>query len=214
LFAKLSAQEAMHFVSQNLQHLTEKQHLRPSELARGTGLPETTVKYILGGNTANPRIETVCTLADFFGVSLDHFVKDALASETTPPPSMAHTTMLPLLKWEEAPDWVENQPSAEVLSWIPAEEGWPEKSFAVRVLMPTIPQFPEKSLLLIAPQQTYHDGDYIFVSIDGSKPVLRKIFEEADGLYLFSLRDIPGPEKMSEKHTILGKICECRQFFA
>ena len=92
-----------HYIHENLNYLTQSRGLRVPDIARATLLPESTIKYILSGTTTNPRIETISTLADFFGLSLDLFVSRPLGQhEGTPPPT---GMQIPLIQWDEALSW-------------------------------------------------------------------------------------------------------------
>jgi len=215
----MPASKIKHYIHQNLNHLTQTRGLRVADIARATLLPESTIKYILSGTTTNPRIETISTLADFFGLSLDLFVNKPLGQhEGTPPPT---GTQIPLIQWDEALNWILQHkgllpPEIPILvtQWISAAENTPEGSFSLSVNQQTLEDFPQHALLIISPLESYKDEDFVLSSTQKNAPTIRQILDEGSKMYLKSPRGASAPELLSPEHTILGKICECRRVFA
>lgn len=56
--------------------LMEENKMRVSDVARGSGIPYTTIDGILKSGGANIKLATLIQLADFFAVSIDYLVND------------------------------------------------------------------------------------------------------------------------------------------
>jgi transcriptional regulator with XRE-family HTH domain len=215
----MSTTKTGHYIHENLSFLTQSRGLRVADIARATLLPESTIKYILSGTTTNPRIETVSTLASFFGLSLDFFVNTPIAKQGGTP--LKKSAQLPLIQWNMALHWVlqqrgllEPEKPVPIEEWIPVRENIPHGSFVLSVNQQTLEDFPQHALLIVAPQERYFDGDYVLSSFQKNVPTIRQILDEDTILYLKSPRIALPPEPLTPNHTLLGKICECRRVFA
>lgn len=60
-------------VIMRIRQLCEQNSLSPHALARAAGIPPTTLKNILYGNSKNPGIVTIKLLCDGLGISLFEF---------------------------------------------------------------------------------------------------------------------------------------------
>src|SRR3990167_9900019 len=84
-------------ISTNLQRLLAAHDVSENDIAQSLGIPVMTIRRLVSGETADPRISTLKLLADFFKVSID-----SLTNKTaTPTPAMANLTpkFIPILDW-------------------------------------------------------------------------------------------------------------------
>jgi transcriptional regulator with XRE-family HTH domain len=211
-------------LKENLQKLLDSSGLRASDLAERTEIPASTIKYILSGNTYNPRIETLSLIADYFKVTIDELYRGA-PGESLLRPSFASNTALPtdqakripILDWKSIKDWF--SPQQETLKKndktprITVEGTCNDFSFALTIESEGKIIFPKNSILVIEPQQNYNEDDYVVVSINKNIPTIRKIFEDSGTLYFRSLAAPLPPEKVEPQHLIWGKIIECRVLY-
>ncbi|MFA6301665.1 MAG: helix-turn-helix transcriptional regulator [Legionella sp.] len=58
-------------LSQNLSRLMKENNVSESELSRALGLPYNTIHRLISGDTTDPRISTLKSIAAYFNVSLD-----------------------------------------------------------------------------------------------------------------------------------------------
>lgn len=65
----------MNFI-EKLDMLMEKRGMRRSDLARGSGLPYTTIDGLFKKGADNLKLQTLRSIADYFGVSIDYLVYD------------------------------------------------------------------------------------------------------------------------------------------
>lgn len=72
-------------ISENLKKLIEKYNLNTLELARRTGIGQPVIYRIMTGETDNPKIATVRTLADYFGISVNQLLGENAPSSFNKP---------------------------------------------------------------------------------------------------------------------------------
>jgi transcriptional regulator with XRE-family HTH domain len=211
-------------LKENLQKLLDSSGLRASDLAERTQIPASTIKYILSGNTYNPRIETLSLIADYFKVSIDELYRGA-PGETLLRPSFASNSAVPtdeakrvpILEWKSIKDWFSPQQEAlqsnKEIEWVTVDGTYNEFSFALTIDSEGKIIFPKSSIILVEPQKDYREDNYVVVSINKNIPTIRKIFEDSGTLYFRSLAAPLPPEKVEPQHLIWGKITECRVLY-
>ncbi|WP_342416240.1 helix-turn-helix transcriptional regulator [Paenibacillus sp. FSL R10-2782] len=67
-------------IAETLDRLMKKKGLTRYKLAKLTGVPYTTLIKIMDGTTKNPQIDTLSTLADFLGVTVDYLSGDSIGA--------------------------------------------------------------------------------------------------------------------------------------
>lgn len=67
-------------IAETLEKLMKEKGLTRYKLAKLTGVPYTTLIKILDGTTKNPQIETLSSLADFLGVTVDYLSGNSIGS--------------------------------------------------------------------------------------------------------------------------------------
>ena len=65
--------DTVHAVTRRIEELCRQRSLNIHSLARRSGVPPTTVKNIMYGNSKNPGIVTIKLLCDGLGISLYEF---------------------------------------------------------------------------------------------------------------------------------------------
>lgn len=68
-------------ISEKIQELMSKNKVSRYKLSKDTGIPYTTLTQILNERTKNPQIDSIRTIADYFGVPLDSVVSDFVINE-------------------------------------------------------------------------------------------------------------------------------------
>lgn len=85
-------------LKESLKFLIEKYNLNTMDLARRTGVGQPVIYRIISGETEDPKISTLSTLADYFHISIDQLIGNAPLdikdNERKQLPS------IPLLTWE------------------------------------------------------------------------------------------------------------------
>ena len=156
-------------------------NISEAELARQTGLPQTTVNRLLLGSTADPRASTLRPIAKFFDITIDQL----LGIEDIPQDRISGTfratnrdawTHVPIIEWNDAIAWLlemttttytltTNGPSLIALL----------ASSHSHYCPPSMePMFRRDSILIIDPDADLVDGKYVILTLDGSNTVIRK----------------------------------------
>jgi transcriptional regulator with XRE-family HTH domain len=89
----------------NLKLLIKKNGLNVLELARKTGIGQPFIHRIFSGETNDPKLSTVCTLADYFGITVNQLVGDAPLLEEHFSGNLNAKKRIPVITWREAAIW-------------------------------------------------------------------------------------------------------------
>ncbi|MDH6367860.1 MULTISPECIES: helix-turn-helix transcriptional regulator [unclassified Breznakia] len=71
-------------IAKNLKYLRKRENLSYRSLALESQVKPMTIQRIENGTLDNPRIKEVTKLAQFFGVTIDEFIKMDLEKENVP----------------------------------------------------------------------------------------------------------------------------------
>lgn len=201
-----------------IKNLMRECGIREAELARQTGLPQTTINRLLLGETHDPRANTLIPIATFFGVTVGQLLgQEPLNSEriagTFNPTNRNAWTSIPVIEWNEAIGWLFKKnkytPNSHK-SWITTEKEVGPNSFALRTLSFMEPRFRKNSIVIVDPDSTYSDGLFVIVSINNTEPTIRRIVKDGDEIYLKKLYGKEEPIKKHNRDTIIGTIIETR----
>jgi len=206
-------------ISKNLNRLMLKRRVSSvAELSKKTGIPRTTINFILSKSTSNPRIDTLLKLANFFQVSLlellgldsEKYVKEKIKLKNL---EHVEKKLIPLISlkdapsWRETPEWILTQKNQR---WIPVANTVDEKSFASTIETENRFIFQKNSIIIVTPLKEYNAGDYLVVSIRKNNPTIRRLTEDSGVYYLIpSLHGAPA-EHFNDQVTVFGKITENR----
>lgn len=157
-------------LSENLRLLFDKNKLNANQIAQALGIPMMTVRRLLLGETADPRISTLKLIADYFDVTVDSLIDNNFhasinASKHTQP------VFVPILNWKVAAT-MDNTDEVDLSQWnewqpISLTEGnsISEQAFALESRPSMYPRFPQETLFIIDPSVTPTDGDIVLVNI-------------------------------------------------
>lgn len=67
-----------------LSSLMEERNVTKSELAKGSGIPYTTIDSFYKKGFENTKLSTLCKLSEYFGVSLDYLCRDTVTAKKSP----------------------------------------------------------------------------------------------------------------------------------
>jgi SOS-response transcriptional repressor LexA len=175
-------------LSHNVNVLMAEYRLSSSELARQTGVPATSIKRLRNNEQANPTVSTLLPIAQFFGLSLSELVCE---SNVIHQHKGSSVQAVPLLTWQTCIE-VNN---ADPLEFITTCSKRSDSAFALRVDSEESSSFPKGCIIIVEPQLTAKDGDFIVVAkTSGGSVSIKKMLVDLDQCYLRSLR--PGLEVM------------------
>ncbi len=147
-------------LSSNLRALMQKSHLTEAELARQTSTNQPVIHRLATGKTGNPKVSTLQPIAKHFGISVSQLIGETPLD-------------LPNFNQQENSNVISQIPFYSMLSLSNAikktnsnhaytDQPISSKGFATRITDTTMqPQFPPNTLLIIEPDRTPKNGDYI-----------------------------------------------------
>ena len=161
------------FIAANLVTLLTRDKINTNRLATILNIPMMTVRRLLTGETVDPRISTLKSLADYFKISLDSLINDNL-SEIILEPKLSRAYLVPKISWENLPVLVEKS----TISFADCDE-WQsvslnnnynvsKRTFALASRPSMYPRFPRGTIFIIDPETTPADGDTVLVQIKNS----------------------------------------------
>lgn len=189
-------------------------NISQAELARQTDIPPPTLHKILSGQTSDPRISTLITLASFFNVGLDQLtgltpLDDAQQSSQ---PSIA----IPVLDWQNVIKYPKLLTEIHANNW----DNWTtvEKnstnSFALISKPSMEPLFPRGSILIVNPEQRPRDGDYVVVFYDNTdEATLREITIDGPIQELLPITPNGQRNQLNDNVRVIGVVTQSRCIF-
>jgi len=173
-------------ISENLKKLSEKHNLNTLELSRRTGIAQPVIYRLLTGETQDPKITTLLTLSNYFGIALDQLVEEHPLFE---PKKKYLCFEIPLLTWKQVSEQFESSKNAVASEKVIIDFKPISNIFALRVDDDSmLPIFTKETLLIINGDQDPIDGNFIIAKIRGNKEALfRQLVIDGKTRYLKSL---------------------------
>lgn len=205
-------------ISTILKKLMDECSIIEAELARQTGLPQTTVNRLLLSENHDPRANTLIPIARFFSITIGQLlgqepINPNRISGTVNPTNRDAWSIIPIIEWQEARSWLFQKrkftPSSHN-DWITTEKDISQESFALKTLPSMEPRFRKNSTIIVDPHYQYHDGNYVIISIQNSDPTTRRVIKDGKDIYLSKLYGKEEPIRKKASDEILGTIIETR----
>ena len=206
-------------VSKIITTLMSEVGIKESELARQTGLPQTTINRLLLGDTSDPRANTLKPIAKFFGVTIGQILGEEPISPNRITGSFHANNRgawinVPIITWEATLSWVFKKESYDIHShnkWIVTERPVSHSSYAIISKPFMEPRFRKNSILIVDPDSEYQDSKFVIVSLDNSNVTIRQLSYDNSVIYLKHFdTTIPTVKFDINIHNILGVIVEAR----
>ncbi len=163
-------------LSKNLVTLLKQNRITESRLAKALNIPYNTIRRLVGGITADPRISTLKLIADYFNVGID--------SLTTAENLILHTTSqngpqrsVPIIGWDHITkkDFLT---TADFLAWphrqpiaLTDTQNLSKYAYAIESKKSMRSQFPVGSLFIVDPIASVIDNDLVLVIIKESNAI-------------------------------------------
>src|SRR3990167_7161172 len=174
----------MNSLANQLSTLLKNNKLKPTQLAKATGIAQPIIHRLITGKTTNPQLTTLLTIADYFNIELDHLIgRKALhsTSSTSTSPQLTLSTT-PLISFE----WLREDPARTENA---IKNALPSSAFAIRIEDERFAPFAHTGFYVIIDPGTQHKNlDYVLVQhakhntlslrqyiIDGNNHYLRPI---------------------------------------
>ena len=206
-------------VSEIITRLMSEIGIKESELARQTGLPQTTINRLLIGDTSDPRANTLKPIAKFFKVTIGQILGEEPISLDRISGSFHANNReawinVPIISWEDALSWIFRKETYDIHShkkWIITERPVGTSSFAIISKTFMEPRFRKNSILIVDPNSDYQDGKFVVVTLDNRNVTVRQLTYDSSEVYLKHFdTTIPTIKLNNNIHKILGVIVEAR----
>jgi 7-cyano-7-deazaguanine reductase len=198
-------------LSERISYLLQLEGLHEAEFARKVGITQQVCNQILRGQTANPRLETLTKLADFFDITVGQLIgSESFENHSLKPNASA----IPLLDWDNITLWVESEKlpkNGTSTQWISCDLKSNNRVYAIRSNPSFEPYFDRHSVLIIDPSLDYIPGHFVVASVHSKTITVRRLVEELGDIFLNSI--VPGiPSIQLGSHIqLLGTVVEVRQ---
>ncbi len=197
-------------VREILQQLIAESGMRAIDVARESGVAQSTLSRILSGKIEHPTDRQIAKLAEFFGVSGDQMrgreaLKPGAASvaehpafkesNVAPPPQMEG--YVPVISWVQAGAWTEVC-NVDYLSdeAVPRPPACSDRTFALRVKGQSMaPRYEPNLIIYVDPEVLPFDGDdVVAVLTDSNEATFKQYVEEPGGGKMLKARNPSWPD--------------------
>jgi transcriptional regulator with XRE-family HTH domain len=201
-------------IADNLRALFKKRRVSESEVALALNIPVMTIRRLLSGETTDPRVFTLKTIADYFDISVDVLLeeKEAQPLELS---GKNKSIFVPVF------DWATLEKSSSIIKDINLSE-WKDwhlvslwnslnlgkNSFALESRPFMYPRFQNGTLFIIDPDTSPSDGDLVLIKINKSNEItLRELKIDSPDWQLHPV--VPGStvlEYDNETYSVVGVV--------
>ncbi len=198
-----------------LRSLMSKMKLSESELSRQTDIGQPVIHRMLSGETHNPKVQTLRPVAKFFGVSISQLMGDEPLNMAHDPNKSGrrHLVTIPLISPSQAIFWPTSNPHND--PYVFSDINVSPQAFAMELQDSTmLPRFPEGTLLIVDPQHSAQNGDYVVAHLATQKVVTFKQFlVDGENRYLKPLNPDFNITKIDNHTKIIGTMLQARMNF-
>ena len=166
-------------IAENLRHLMRLRKTTESKIAQELNVPVMTIRRLLSGETTDPRVFTLKTLANYFNVTIDTLIETGLLAKNQPI-SQSKPLFIPVLDWEAAKN-IDAIDLKNWQTWIPVTIGKGDNisasSFALESRPSMYPRFQHGTIFIFDPVLIPTDGDLVLVHLfENNELTLRELF--------------------------------------
>ena len=210
--SKDNADVTVNVIGNNLANLIKKSNLSASHLAHKVELPVMTIRRLLSGETADPRLSTLKIIADYFQISIDQLVESDKHKHLLSTKNVT-TYSIPKIGWEHLTTLEDSLEKLNFDIWeewqsisLPKDHILSSNAFALESRPSMYPRFPKGTLFIIDPALTPADGDIVLVQLkENNEFTLRELIIDPPDWRLAPL--IANSNTLNfakEKHTLIG----------
>ncbi|MCL9782145.1 helix-turn-helix domain-containing protein [Vibrio sp. S4M6] len=191
----------------NIRRLMQNNDVSEAKLSRYTGIPQSTLHKLLTGETLDPRISTLQSLASHFHVTVDELIDK---KEKVQPKTQA----IPIISWSDSIHnlsmlW-KNISVESYERWVVVEPT-SELSFALLSKPSMEPRFPKETVFIVNPEVEAIDGDIIVVHYpDTQEATLRVLSIDGPNRLLLPINTNSSPDPLQESIRMLGVVVQSR----
>lgn len=179
-------------LSTTLKALITKHEISESELARQTGIAQPIIHRILNSQNTNPKLETLKSIADYFMITISQLIGEIPlnAKNDFLKTSDQVFCAVPLITWEQASLWpkdheIQRKNTIKILTNFQISS----LAYCLQVKCSSMePVFPNNSLLIIEPNNTPKNKDFVVIKLNTyHEVVIKQFILDGGNSYLQSL---------------------------
>lgn len=193
-----------------IKSLMREKDISVTELARQTQISQPVLHRLATGTTCNPQIETLLPIAGFFGISIDQLIGNAPLSNTL---TTAHDWVhIPLLTLDQITNWLAQDPLLNLTKFVSTDSPTSKNSYAIQLSDSTMqPRFTPGTLLIIDPEYSPENQDFVMAQMDSQKiATFKQFLIDGESHYLKPLNPDFPIIKMNPNDRILGTMVQAR----
>lgn len=211
-------------LTQILNHLLHKENIRPSELARLTGVPQPTVHRMVTGTCPRPHKSSLKPIADHFKISIEQLkgLEPIAGLNMHKLDSTDGWSTLPLVDWKHLSTWpkaefdyqltelgVHTQKREQTMTY--SDAALSNQAFAAYLPDNAMaPLFPANSLLIFDPQKEKTDGCYSLVRVENGNVIFRKLLLKNQKTFYTTLETPTLPVELLQNDEVIGVLAQAR----
>lgn len=195
-----------------LDALFKNHKVNANQVAQKLGIPMMTIRRLISGETADPRISTLKLIADHFNVSID-LLLDEEKSHSSLSLAKVKPHFVPVLDWSTAEKINTSIHDLDLSTWkewqpvsLNEQDELGKNAFALASRPSMYPRFPQGTLFIFDPDLKPTDGDIILVKIKGNDELtLRELLIDPPEWKLQPI--VPGSNTLhysKKDHSIMG----------
>ena len=186
-------------IAENIRKIMDAHSISESQLAKALDVSVMTIRRVVSGETADPRISTLSSIANYFDINIDDLLKKNIMPIQLITKKSSY--FVPILKWHELADICLNDhvDFSKLDNWYhigSSSINLGKNSFALHSKPSLEPRYPEGALLIIDPCERPLDNDVLLIKskndhsislrelqIDSPKWVLKPIISGSEFLF-------------------------------
>ena len=214
-------------ITEILNYLLLDEKIRPSELARRTGVPQPTIHRMVTGTCPRPHMASIKPIAEYFGLTPEQLKGE----EFIPGLNMFKLdgldgwAKIPLLTWKQLTTWPKQEYQYSV-----TEHGVTTKkreqtttftdvhvkrqAFAIYLNDKSMePEFTEATLLVFDPEKTIEDGNFVLIRLENGEVYFRQLLIKDQQRYYKALNPEVDqtPKAINYNDEIIGVLIQARR---
>jgi transcriptional regulator with XRE-family HTH domain len=213
--------ERTYLLRDALKKLILQSGISDAELAKKTGIPESTIYRLTSGATNDPRISTLRILADFFGITLGQLVgEEPLNAETELQAGKTKKLYkIPMITWNQVIHWhalLKKINEKTHSTWVYSDQVTSPKSFSILIETDQYgPPFLKNSIIFVDSSISLKSTCFaVFSEKETKRSGIKKVIEDTSGIYLLH----PGANSIiskfnKEKDIFIGVITGLKIFY-
>ncbi len=199
-------------LAKNLKVLLEKNNATPSQLSNSCGIDLPRISRMMTGKTANPNVNSLQPIAEFFDVTIDQLIGtsplqiDASYGIVVP----INRLLVPIIEWKHTPYWLEVKDHFNPKQTIDARSNTSCDAYALSINDTRFePRFSEGSVIIVDPNLQPNNRDHIITEDKNNSQIsIVQVIIENNKTFLKSVGKKFKMKEIKEKLTNFGVITE------